>query len=91
VGIEQCKECKELCCEFRRRNRITEDSESSARWALSKCIGAQRRDRTVERSVKRRYSARRALSQCADRHKRRELFEFWNLKEESTEGSSQGC
>jgi hypothetical protein len=22
---------------------------------------------------------------------RRELFEFWNLKEESTKGSSQGC
>jgi hypothetical protein len=24
-----------------RRNKITEDSESSARWALSECIGAQ--------------------------------------------------
>jgi hypothetical protein len=32
------------------------------------------------------------LSQCADRHiGRRELFEFCDLKEESTEGSSQGC
>jgi hypothetical protein len=24
-----------------RRTRITEDSESSAKWALSRCIGAQ--------------------------------------------------
>jgi hypothetical protein len=44
---------KELCCEFR-RNRIIEDSESSARWALSKCIGAQEEDRTVERSVEKK-------------------------------------
>jgi hypothetical protein len=28
----------------------------------------------------RRYSARRALRQCADKHKRRELFEFWILE-----------
>jgi hypothetical protein len=28
----------------------------------------------------RRYSARRALSRCADRHRRRELFEFCKLK-----------
>jgi hypothetical protein len=27
-----------------------------------------------------RYSARWALRQCADRHRRRELFEFCNLK-----------
>jgi hypothetical protein len=41
-----------------RRNIITEDSESSAKWELSKCIGAQE-DRTVERSG-RRYSSRGA-------------------------------
>jgi hypothetical protein len=66
------------------------DSESSAKWALSRCKECTE-DRTVERSVK-RYSARWALRHCADRHsKRRELFEFWNLEEESMEGSSQGC
>jgi hypothetical protein len=44
VGIEQCKECtkKNSAVSSGRRNRITEDSESSARWALSRCIGAQR-------------------------------------------------
>jgi hypothetical protein len=63
--------------------------KSSAKWALSRCKECTE-DRTVECSG-RRYSARRALRHCADRHRRRELFEFWNLKEESTEGSSQGC
>jgi hypothetical protein len=28
---------------------------------------------------------------CRQAQKRRELFEFWKLKGESTEGSSQGC
>jgi hypothetical protein len=72
-----------------RRDRITKDSESSARWALSGCIGAQE-DRTAG-SSRRRYFSRRALRYCADRQRRRELFEFWKLEEESTEGSSQGC
>jgi hypothetical protein len=47
---------EEICCEFR-RNRITEDYESSARRELSKCIGAQE-ERTVE-CFERRYSARK--------------------------------
>jgi hypothetical protein len=88
--LSRCKECteEELCCEFR-RDRITEDSESSARWALSKCIGAQE-DRTAGSSG-RRYSARWALSQCADRHRREEnSLSSVIKKEESTEGSSQG-
>jgi hypothetical protein len=73
-------------------DRITEDSESSARRALSRCKGCTGGNRTVERVLwKRRYSARRASRKCASRHRRgRELFEFWNLKEESTEGSSLG-
>jgi hypothetical protein len=41
-----------------RRTKITEDSESSARWALSRCIRARRG-----------YSARWALRHCADRHR----------------------
>jgi hypothetical protein len=61
-----------------RRTRITKDSESSARRALSRCIGRTEGDITAGCSV-RRYSARWALSRCADRHKRRkELLEFWN-------------
>jgi hypothetical protein len=48
-------------------------------------------DRTAESSGG-RYSARWALSGCVDRHKREEnSFEFCDLKEESTEGYSQGC
>jgi hypothetical protein len=47
---------EELWYEFR-RNRITEDSESSTRRALSKYIGAHE-DRTIEHS-ERRYSARK--------------------------------
>jgi hypothetical protein len=43
VGIERMH-CgafgKELCCEFK-GTKITEDSESSARRASSRCIGAQ--------------------------------------------------
>jgi hypothetical protein len=49
--------------------RITEDSESSARRALSECISAQE-NRTVERSVEGRDSARRASRKCASRHNR---------------------
>jgi hypothetical protein len=91
VGIEQVQGVHNgrLTVEKFRRNRITKDSESSARWALSGCIGAQKEDRTVERSGI-RYSARWALSKCADRHRRRELFEFWNLEEESTKGIFTG-
>jgi hypothetical protein len=63
---------EELCCEFRKKNRITEDSESSARWALSRCIGAQE-DRTVERSG-RRHSARWAFeSVCRQAQEKRTL------------------
>jgi hypothetical protein len=51
------------------KNRITEDSESSARWALSRCVDAQE-DRTTGRSG-RRPSARRAVRHCADRHRRK--------------------
>jgi hypothetical protein len=53
--LSRCKECteEELCCEFRKRNRITEDSESSARWALSKCIGAQKKTELSGSSMKR--------------------------------------
>jgi hypothetical protein len=53
VGIERVHSGalrKELCCDFK-RSRITEDSKSSVRWALSKCIGAQE-DKIVEHSVK---------------------------------------
>jgi hypothetical protein len=40
----------------------------------------------------RRNSARWALSQCADRHRREEnSLSSGSWKEESTEGSSQGC
>jgi hypothetical protein len=39
-----------------RRNKIIEDSESFAKWALSRCIGAQE-DKIVGCSV-RRYSVR---------------------------------
>jgi hypothetical protein len=41
VGIEHRHkvQLEELCCEFRKWTRITEDSESSAKWALSICIG----------------------------------------------------
>jgi hypothetical protein len=55
----------------KKKNRITEDSESSARWALSRCIGAQEKKTELLNVLwKRRNSARRASSQCADRHRR---------------------
>jgi hypothetical protein len=78
VGIEHMhSECieKNSVVSSDRRTRITKDSESSARRALSRCIGCTEEDRTVGCSV-RRYSARWALSRCADRHRRKELFEF---------------
>jgi hypothetical protein len=62
-----------------RRTRITKDSESSAKWALSRCIGCTGEDITAGCSV-RKHSTRRALRQCADRHRIKELFEFCNLK-----------
>jgi hypothetical protein len=59
------------------RTRITKDSESSARRALSRCIGHTKGDKTDGCSV-RRYAAKWALSRCADRNKRRkELLDFW--------------
>jgi hypothetical protein len=65
VGIERRHRVlrEELCCEFK-RSRITEDSESSARWASSGCIRAQE-DRTAGGSEERRNSARWALRLCA--------------------------
>jgi hypothetical protein len=49
---------KELCCEFK-GSRIIKDSESSTRWALSKCISAQE-DITAGSSEK-RHSAKWAF------------------------------
>jgi hypothetical protein len=60
--------------------RITEDSESSAKWALSRCKECTEEYITTE-SSRRRHSTRWALRNCADRHKREEnSFELWNLK-----------
>jgi hypothetical protein len=61
-----------------RRTRIIKDSQSSARRALSRCIGCTEGDKTVGCSV-RRYSTRLALSRREDMHKRiKEILEFWN-------------
>jgi hypothetical protein len=38
----------------------------------------------------RRYSARWALSRCADRHRRKELFEFFNWKKNPRRGIFTG-
>jgi hypothetical protein len=54
VHAQRCIE-EELCCEFK-RNRITEDSKISAKWALSECIGAQE-EKNAKRSM-RRHSVR---------------------------------
>jgi hypothetical protein len=43
---------------------------------VHRCIGE---DKIVGCSV-RRYSARWALSRCGDRHRRREIFEFYDLR-----------
>jgi hypothetical protein len=72
-----------------KRNRITEDSEGSAKKALSRCIECTGEDRTVECSV-RRHSTRRALSRCADRAQGKNSLSS-GTEEESKEGSSQGC
>jgi hypothetical protein len=72
-------------------DRITEDSESSARWALSKCIGAQEKKTELLNVLWRRNSARRASRKCADRHRREENSLSSGSEEESTEGSSLGC
>jgi hypothetical protein len=73
-----------------RKTRITEDSEKLCQEGIEqvhRCTRTQNCERSVERD-----SARRASRKCAGRHRRtRELFEFWKLKEESTEGSSLGC
>jgi hypothetical protein len=55
-----------------RRIRITEDSESSSKWALSKCNGCIGEEDITTGGFGRRYSARWALSRCADRHRREE-------------------
>jgi hypothetical protein len=57
-----------------RRTRITKDSESSSRRALSRCIRCTGEDITVGRSVG-RHSTRRALSRCW-RAQRELSFEF---------------
>jgi hypothetical protein len=56
---------------LKKKTRITEDSESSARWALSKCIGVHRGNRTVERSVE-KILRQEGVEKCADRHRREE-------------------
>jgi hypothetical protein len=48
--------------------------EGSARWASSKCIGAQ--DPELLNVLWRRDSARRASRKCAEAQENRELFEF---------------
>jgi hypothetical protein len=89
---------EELYCEFR-ETRIIEDSESSAKWALSRCIGCAEGDRTVESSG-RRYSVRRALSKCADRRKENSLSSIIQRRNplrdlrrvtEHPEGLARGC
>jgi hypothetical protein len=70
--------------------RITEDSESSTKWALSRCKECTE-DRTDGSSM-RRYSARWALeSVCRQAQGEENSLSSGILKEESTEGSSQGC
>jgi hypothetical protein len=34
----------------------------------------------IARSFGRKHSARWALSRCVERHRRKELFEFWDLR-----------
>jgi hypothetical protein len=71
VGIEHRHKVQKLRLLKLKRTRITEDSESSARWASSECISAQEENRTIECSVEGRDSARRASRKCASRHNRR--------------------
>jgi hypothetical protein len=54
--------------------RITKNSESSTKWELSKC--KEDKEDIIVGCFVRRYSARWALSRCADRHRRKELSEF---------------
>jgi hypothetical protein len=68
-----------------RGTRITKDSESSAKRALSKCIECTGGDKTSGCSV-RRYYAKWALSRCAYRHRRKELFDFCNWKKNPRRG-----
>jgi hypothetical protein len=58
-----------------KRTRITKDSESSARRALSRCIECREGDKTTGCTL-RRYSTKWALSRCVDRHRRKELVEL---------------
>jgi hypothetical protein len=66
-----------------RRTRIAKDSESSARRALRRGKEYTKEDRTIGCSV-RRYSAKWALRQCADRHKEKNSLSS-GLEEESKE------
>jgi hypothetical protein len=58
---------------------------------LSKCIGAQEKETELLEVLEEDTLPGQHRDSGADRHRRRELFEFWNLEEESTEGYSQGC
>jgi hypothetical protein len=93
VGIERVcarsAQRKELCCEFKETESLR-ILEGSARWASSKCIGAQG-PRTTERSVEKRLRQEGVEKVCKQAQENRELFEFCHLKEESKEGSSLGC
>jgi hypothetical protein len=55
---------------------------------VHRCTG---RDRTAERSVEKETLPGGHRGSVQTGTERRELFEFCNLKEESTEGSSLGC
>jgi hypothetical protein len=76
---------EELCWEFK-KTRITEDSESSARWALSKCIGCTGGTELLNVLWEERLRQEGIEKVCRQAQRERELFEFCHLKEESTEG-----
>jgi hypothetical protein len=72
------------------KTRITEDSESSARRALSKCKGAQRRTELLNVLWKKILRQEGVEKVCKQAQERKELFEFWKLEERSTEGTFTG-
>jgi hypothetical protein len=72
--------------------------KNSARWALSRCTGCIEEELHCEFKKKTESlrelwgnSARRALSQCADRAQKERTLLSSGIEEESKEGSSQGC
>jgi len=81
---------EELYCQFE-EDRITKDSESSARRASRECKGAQERNPELLNVLWERDFTKRLSRKCADRHRerRRELFEFYYLKKDSTKGFSR--